>query len=668
MEINRNGRCTQFNITRISRRKLMRYILFGLFCSMLTNLPLGAQPNPPENLTANSRGSTIDLTWEAPSGNIIFEDDFESYPDFAQEFSPWILIDGDGLETWGIQEASFPGEGEPMAYIIFNPSQTVPPIGGGDPHSGDKYAACFASNPNGGQIFNDDWMITPQLQLGTGSSITLWARSYTAEWGLERFRVLISTTGTEPDDFTLISPGDYVEAPTTWSDFTYDLSDYDNQAVHLAIHCVSEDAFFLMVDDVVVESEGAPAFTRTARKSIEHEKQVIRSTGMDFVQRNIPSKPAKFTAGASKPASKTGQLRALQNYTIYRRAGGDNETWENIATVPGDVLAYSDTDLPDGEWCYQVTAVYDEGESDPSNVACSEVPVLFFDSFENYDDFAIEFGNWTLIDGDGLSTWGIQQVDFEHEGDPMAFIIFNPSATEPPLSSGFPHTGRKYAACFSSIPSGGQYNDDWLISPRITLGTNSSVRFWASTYQEYQGRSERFQVLVSTGGTEPNEFTLISEGDYIEPPLEWQEYTFDLNDYNGQSVYIAIHCISEDVFFLQVDDFKVVSSGGTSVGSTVQAIHTPQHYQLMPNHPNPFNPQTEIRYTLPQPDQVTLTIYDLKGRVVKQLVDQYQTANQYSVVWDGRDDSGAELSSGVYFYHLETQNGYHATQQMVLLR
>ena len=121
----------------------------------------------------------------------ILNDDFESYDDFALTFSPWIQIDGDGLPTYGFTGTTFPNSGAAMAGIVFNPNQTEPVLTGADAHSGEKYIAFFASVPSGG-IVNNDWMITPSLALGLNSEVKFWAKSYTDQYGLERFNVGVS--------------------------------------------------------------------------------------------------------------------------------------------------------------------------------------------------------------------------------------------------------------------------------------------------------------------------------------------------------------------------------------------------------------------------------------------------------------------------------------------
>ena len=88
---------------------------------------------------------------------------------------------------------------------------------------------------------------------------------------------------------------------------------------------------------------------------------------------------------------------------------------------------------------------------------------------------------------------------------------------------------------------------------------------------------------------------------------------------------------------------------------------------LSQNYPNPFNPQTTIRFTLKDNAPVTLKIYNVAGQLVKTLVSGTRTAGEHTVRWDGRNDAGQAVSSGVYFYKLVTKN-FSQTRKMVLLK
>ncbi len=100
--------------------------------------------------------------------------------------------------------------------------------------------------------------------------------------------------------------------------------------------------------------------------------------------------------------------------------------------------------------------------------------------------------------------------------------------------------------------------------------------------------------------------------------------------------------------------------------ATDQAL--PAAFSLGRNYPNPFNPSTTIGYALPTAALVTLRIFDVSGRGIRDLVvGETQPAGSYEVVWDGRSEMGAPVASGVYFYELEA-GAYRETQRMILLK
>ncbi|TVL95606.1 MAG: hypothetical protein CV087_24230, partial [Candidatus Brocadia sp. WS118] len=93
----------------------------------------------------------------------------------------------------------------------------------------------------------------------------------------------------------------------------------------------------------------------------------------------------------------------------------------------------------------------------------------------------------------------------------------------------------------------------------------------------------------------------------------------------------------------------------------------PTEFELV-NYPNPFNPTTTIRYTLPGAAAVTLEIYTVTGQRVHTLVSRRQQPGEYSAVWDGRNNHGHAVSSGVYIYRLQAGDEYVQSRKMVLLR
>jgi hypothetical protein len=113
-------------------------------------------------------------------------------------------------------------------------------------------------------------------------------------------------------------------------------------------------------------------------------------------------------------------------------------------------------------------------------------------------------------------------------------------------------------------------------------------------------------------------------------------------------------------------------TGASLTGSAkvvVEEQELPIIYVLSQNHPNPFNSGTTISYDLPEVAAIRLIVYDLAGRTIRTLVDGYQPSGHYAVVWDGKDEGGRMVASGVYLYRLEViKRGFVETKRMILLR
>jgi flagellar hook assembly protein FlgD len=91
------------------------------------------------------------------------------------------------------------------------------------------------------------------------------------------------------------------------------------------------------------------------------------------------------------------------------------------------------------------------------------------------------------------------------------------------------------------------------------------------------------------------------------------------------------------------------------------------HVLSISAYPNPFNPETTVRYTLPSRSHVRIDIFDLNGEHVATLVDRDEAAGAFTVAWRGRNDAGASVSSGVYFAKLSAR-GAERTYKLTLLK
>ena len=127
---------------------------------------------------------------------------------------------------------------------------------------------------------------------------------------------------------------------------------------------------------------------------------------------------------------------------------------------------------------------------------------------------------------------------------------------------------------------------------------------------------------------------------------------------------IAIHC---DI----VDLASIWQTAWVNAGSPTLSFNDqqpiPNVYILGQNYPNPFNPVTTLRYDLPEDALVNITIYDIMGRIVNNLVSNQQNAGYKSIQWNATNDAGQPVSAGLYFYTIEAGE-FRQTRKMVLLK
>jgi hypothetical protein len=201
------------------------------------------------------------------------------------------------------------------------------------------------------------------------------------------------------------------------------------------------------------------------------------------------------------------------------------------------------------------------GKNDVTLSWNKEAPT-FFDDFESYDAFSIKFGEWTGIDGDNEAAAPLVG-SYLNRGVLQYAQIINPMTVEPTWWYDYPvlrpYSGKQYVG-FTRTQSGNA-NDDWLISPTITVGQLNKLSFMAKAADAYK---EKFQVYVTekTDNPQVSDFTLISSGNYESVDYKaWKEFTYDLASYAGKPIKFAIHYISEanngGAFMLMVDDVYV---------------------------------------------------------------------------------------------------------------
>jgi hypothetical protein len=117
---------------------------------------------------------------------------------------------------------------------------------------------------------------------------------------------------------------------------------------------------------------------------------------------------------------------------------------------------------------------------------------------------------------------------------------------------------------------------------------------------------------------------------------------------------------------VMLEDFKIVNPAADFMPVDIRG-RLPESFHLAQNYPNPFNAGTSIRFDLPSAGLVELSVYDLLGRKISVLLDNFLPAGSHHVNWDGRADNGEPLATGVYFYRLRA-GGFDETKKMLLVK
>ena len=289
-----------------------------------------------------------------------------------------------------------------------------------------------------------------------------------------------------------------------------------------------------------------------------------------------------------------------------------------------------------------------------SSVCFNAQTTLLDENFESYTDFAITgFGSWLTLDIDQQPTYSGGGGTWTNIGTPQAYMIFNPTvagvtnSNDPTgeLRNFDPHSGSKYAAAWNAVPTATvPGNEDWLISPAITLGSSANeLTFWVKSLSDSYGL-EKYKVGIYTGSGTPTasaNFTIISGAAPLSAPYtNWEMKTYNLDAYAGQTIRIGIQCVSQDNYMFMVDDVKVTTA--TLSTSEVDGKSVGMIYP---------NPATDMVYIKSSQKVKSVNLFDQSGRKVME--------TQETVV------NIESLSKGVYLMEIHYQDGSSETKKIV---
>ena len=373
-------------------------------------------------------------------------------------------------------------------------------------------------------VTGDNWIISGKVDLA--GTLEVSAADLGADYA-ESFSVMVSTTGTAPENFTELATETTPGALNTWQKYEYDLSAFEGQEGYVAIRHQSNgtSGYILMIDEFKIVSE---------------------ATGAEWIN----------VEGTTSPVNMEG-LAAGTTYEC--QVQGAHEDGNSLWT---DLVYFTTTSvdaMPASVTVDNITATTADvnvvGSQDRYNIRYRTAAIQngVVEDFMGYETGDCPTG-WTLIDADGDGqNWYVWNLQLED------------GTTQTTFSS------NSYINNYGALTP-----DNWAITPQSTLGNTVQFDAWG---QDPSYAGEHFQVYVSTTGTEIADFTPIS--DEIIATGEQTTYTFDLGPYAGEQGYIAIrHFNVTDMYVLNVTNFYMagetpdVPAGEWTVVENVEVPYT----------------------------------------------------------------------------------------------
>ncbi len=381
-----------------------------------------------------------------------------------------------------------------------------------------------------------------------------------------------------------------------------------------------------------------------------------------------------------------GSSLGLTKYVVRYKAGSASSNWATTYDGTADVSNLNTTywtftsDLTYGETYYWAVASYDgssysawsQGSFTVVGPGTAGAPILSYPSngtTVNDRDVTL---SW-YING---STTGISEYQITYSTSD----VFESSVTTTTTSS-------TNSLALTSLTPGATYY--WKVRSHYSGTTYSG---WSSTYH--------FTIDPGANAVVPFPGSPVAQVSVntTSPVLSWalpaqseSELTYTIEYSTSPDFSDAQEIDNVNMPFKQIDGLqanrsyywrvKSTASNGTVSGySPVGVFNTngvtgvenqggelPKEFAVMQNYPNPFNPTTTIKYQLPQAAHVTIAVYNILGKEIATLVNGNVEAGYHSVIWNGTNNSGAKVNSGVYFYRVST-NSNVAVKKMLLLK
>ena len=539
---------------------------------------------------SNGLTNRIELNWQLDNfGDVVFQDNFDTYFNGDLDFGDWLTIDGDGAPTIEFidQNYHFPHANEAYAWTIADWQNSNV-----NSHSEPNTVGALA-NLNG--VPNDDWLISPQIDFTSQTgfvdgAVSFWVNPIGLGLSIdpEHIKVLVSTTGTNTEDFTQIAEF-FLEDKDVWKNITLPLTDFMGENIRIAINYCSVGNICVVIDDFKV----------------------------------------------------MGYHDILSGFKLYR----SNQSGGNYQLITQTTNRdYIDFDvIPNQTYYYVVSALLNgDQESNYSNEVSASASGFVITDFP----YSVNFDNITP------------------PNLPNGFLLENANSDTQTWET---HDGGAYSNpnCIKYTYDSDNAADDWFFTPPLMLIADTQYRL---TFQ-YRGNTtaytEKLEVKMGHYASSQNMDLQLFDDDHIVTNEYSQAEIFFSPSQNGSYV-LGWHAYSApDQAALYVDDIDIQMQ----TFSDNDNISTSQTH-LIGNYPNPFNPTTSISFDIRDENakNLEIVIYNLKGEKVRQLDLSSAKSGVNHVVWNGKNDGGKKVASGVYLYRLNVNGKSQDMRKCVLMK
>lgn len=523
----------------------------------------------------------------------------------------------------------------------------VPGAGPNSAHSGTR---CWATGLTENYPNNANWKLTsPEFTATMNNPILKFWHWYETDDFLDGGNVKISLDSGE--SWILVRPQNGYPG---W--VSYENSAIPNESCYIGYSNWSEAVFTLPVAAgqhfLVRWHFGSSAYTSGAGWYLDDifgigmsgVTPLVFDVGVDSIMSPLPVIPYSIYLQPSAWIKNYGILRQ-ENFSAVCSVFGLNHVirYADIKTI--SLSPSQDTLITFSIWLPNVTEMCtvkiqtglasDENAANDRKIRYCEIRWLL--GSEGFDATAFPPAGWFVYNNDSGNQVWLRGTSFPHSGSACAEIRFESSTLR---------------------------NDDWLVSPAITIPSASAeIRFWYRAH--VTANYESLEVRLSNMGNTIPDFTILLDQFRFNNNI-FAERVIPIHGYAGQNIYLAFINKGLNQRKIYLDDL-MIKGFSASIAENYQANKSLSAL-LYTLHPNPSRlGMTQVCFSLGSPANTELKIYNSSGQLIKILIDTRLDTGVYNYYWDGKDELNRAAAEGVYFYTLKTDD-CSQTKKLVLTR